>query len=852
MQLHTNRYFQPHSGSPKQVPCGFKAACQRQTTHFAAGLLPSSKLWPLKNCASKVLFPPGATATASAASDETFNPLGLTYQSILQKDEKVKGLPPPPKASTFTHVLPYLVRLALEERALLWRVGLAFLCLLFSKSAGLMCPIMIRDAVNSFAQHAAAPAAVAAAAATKALLLYGACDALKHCSKELQGPLFTPVSQAASRRVAFHTFAHIMDLDVQYHLERRTGRVARILERGTRSIQMLYRAVIFTFIPTALELLVVCTVLARAFSPLVGALVVLTFAMYVTWSVVMTRIAADARKEVNILDNATGAKCVDALLNFETVALFGNQKLEVLQYNEYLKGYRAASVRTERLASLLNAGQALILSCGLTSILVTAVNTSAGGAVTAGDLMMIQGLLLQLWAPLQFLGWFYRELRSALVDMEEFFAILRTKSHIKDGTQDIPDSPLGPSSVERGTQRSSSTTSSASNVSSSASKASEGATFASQHHSGFAGSNGNSHVSNASSNGSHASGSSHNSSSSSSRSTFGVSGDHHFGNGMNDDHHGSEEAFRERVQSGSQACGSERGLRVEMRDVHFGYTGSRKILRGVSVDLQPGTSMAFVGSSGSGKSTMLKLLTRLYDVSSGAVLLNGVDVRDLKLESLRKAVAVVPQEAVLLNDTIMSNIRYGRPEATDEEVIEAAKLASLHEAVVAMPGQYNSVVGERGLKLSGGEKQRVAIARAFLRQPRLLICDEATSSLDTGTEAQIMGSLSQLAQGRTAVFVAHRLSTVRHCDQIVVLKGGEIVERGSHDELMAVGPGGVYHDAWQLQAREDLSGNTRDNAGMLASTSDSDDDAWLSPSASASTSSVDGNLNAIASGVKAG
>ncbi|KAF5840263.1 hypothetical protein DUNSADRAFT_17366 [Dunaliella salina] len=834
--LHTNRIFQtkPQCGCPlNQVSPwgpGLRATCQRQTPQFAERLLPSSKYWPVKKCASKVLLPAGAGATSAITDENAHNPLGLTYQSILEKDEKVKGLPPPPKASTFTHVLPYLIRLASEERALLWRVGLAFMCLLFSKSAGLMCPIMIRDAVNSFAQHAAAPAGVAAAAATKALLLYGACDALKHCSKELQGPLFTPVSQAASRRVAFHTFAHIMGLDVQYHLERRTGRVARILERGTRSIQMLYRAVIFTFIPTALELLVVCTVLARAFSPLV--------------------IAADARKEVNILDNATGAKCVDALLNFETVALFGNQKLEVLQYNEYLKGYRASAVKTERLASLLNAGQALILSCGLTSILVTAVNTSVGGAVTAGDLMMIQGLLLQLWAPLQFLGWFYRELRSALVDMEEFFAILRTESHIKDGTLDVPDSPLGPSSTEQDTRRSSSA-SGGSSVSSSASEASKDANFASQHHSGFAGRNGSSHVSDAGSNGSQAGSSSYTNGSSYTYSS-GSSTRASLGDSINGGHQGSEDAFKARMQSGSQASGSERGLRVEMRDVHFGYAGSRKILRGVSVDLQPGTSMAFVGSSGSGKSTMLKLLTRLYDVSSGAVLLNGVDVRDLKLESLRKAVAVVPQEAVLLNDTIMSNIRYGRPEATDEEVIEAAKLASLHEAVVAMPGQYNSVVGERGLKLSGGEKQRVAIARAFLRQPRLLICDEATSSLDTGTEAQIMGSLSQLAQGRTAVFVAHRLSTVRHCDQIVVLRGGEVVERGSHNELMAVGPGGVYHDAWQLQAREDLSGDSRDRADMMASTSDLDDDAWLSPIASASTSSIDGNLSAIGSGAKAG
>eukprot|EP00891_Asterochloris_glomerata_P006206 jgi/Astpho2/6206/e_gw1.00088.34.1_t len=490
---------------------------------------------------------------------------------------------------------------------------------------------------------------------------------------------------------------HVLDLDIGFHLERRTGALSRILERGTRSVAMMFRAVVFTFLPTIVELGLVTTVLARKFSASIAAAVLATFVLYVAWTTWMTKQATEVRKEVNELDNLTTAKAIDSLINYETVKLFNNELLEVTQYDQYLVGFQRASVTTEVISATLNAGQAIILSVGLTAALCLAARggaSAAGMVVTAGDLVMVQGLLLQLWGPLNFLGWFYREVRQSLVDMEAFFKILSTQPTLPDGTQDLPASRQGPAAAE-------------------------------------------------------------------------------------------------------------------IQNVRFSYPGGqptpREVLRGVSLRAAPGQSVAIVGSSGSGKSTILRLLVRLYDAAEGSVILDGIDVKDLKQASLRSAVAVVPQDTVLFNDTILNNIGYGRPEAPEDEIIKAAEMARLSDAIARMPNGYSTMVGERGLKLSGGEKQRVAIARAFLRNPRLLICDEATSALDTATEQGIMGSLNELAQGRTSVFVAHRLSTVQQCDKIIVMSEGVVAEQGSHLELMAAG--GLYAQMWETQAakEEELS-----------------------------------------------
>lgn len=429
--------------------------------------------------------------------------------------------------------------------------------------------------------------------------------------------------------------------------------------------------------------------------------------------------ATRIRREVKDLDNAISGRAVDALLNVEAVKLGAAEALETQAYDKSLTAYQRASVRLEVASAALNAGQALLLAGGMTAAMIAAA-TMPG--VTAGDLVMVQGLLLQLWAPLQFLGWFYRELRQSLVDMEDLFKLLRTQTAVPDGTKDLPTPP--PAVSHGGTHHLGSTT-------------------------------------------------------------------HSNGNGDG------------KLAGVASPAPPQQGLRVVLQDVKFSYPGiDREVLKGVTITAEPGQSIAVVGPSGSGKSTLLRLLVRLFDVSSGVVTLDGVDVRELKPSALRNAVAVVPQDTVLFNDTVLHNVAYGKPGATPEAVRAAAASAKLDAAIARMPQGWATMVGERGLKLSGGEKQRVAIARAFLREPRLLICDEATSALDTGTERGIMASLQELATGRTSVFVAHRLSTVQGCDRIFVLKEGKVAEEGTHAQLMAR-PDGIYKEMWEMQAAQD-------------------------------------------------
>ncbi|GLI64414.1 hypothetical protein VaNZ11_007620 [Volvox africanus] len=814
-------------------------------------------------------IPSSLAATSNPTAGSVGKPLeafatSSTAAAVAAKFPAIPLLPTPPGSGNLQDVVPYLLRLALQERHLAWRMAAAISCMVVGKLAGISLPLAFKCAVDALS--AASSTTVMVKAALMAVLTYGALDCVRVMAKEAQSPIFAPVSQAVTRRVAYHTFAHVLNLDTKFHIDRRTGRVSRILERGTRSIAVLYRALIFTFLPTGLELGAVAALLASRFGPLLAGILGATFAAYVTWTVLMTQKATDVRKEVNHLDNQASSKAVDALLNFETVTLFNNQRLEVGLYDKLLRDLRAASLRAETLAASLNAGQGLILAGGMASILAAIIST---GNATGGDLVMASGLIVQLWAPLQFLGWFYRELRAALVDMEEFFQILRTPSNISDGDTMLPLTP--PGSATSGAQAPTSGMPSAESTNGSCPAATT------------------------------------------------ISG---------------EALEAERLASNSNSSSSSNGddgrplgqsapggLSVELVDVSFGYSADRQILRGISLRVAPGESVAVVGCSGSGKSTILKLVTRLYDVwlnpdphsSAGAaeggdptstdtgdkdsyesvnsnspgascgtsgnrsssyslegsqrrvqepdemlacsgtihrtssrssnssststrgvwrtsnsnsngcsnrtsgIYINGIDVRQLRLADLRSAIAVVPQDTALYYDTIRENIRYGHPEASDEEVEVAARMARLHDTVMALPDKYDTVVGERGLKLSGGEKQRVAIARAFLRSPRLLICDEATSALDSGTEVAIMESLKELARGRSALFVAHRLSTVRNCDRIVVLRNGVVVEEGSHEQLMA--RRGEYCAMWELQANQQATvlAPGEDDGGMTDS-----------------------------------
>ena len=415
----------------------------------------------------------------------------------------------------------------------------------------------------------------------------------------------------------------------------------------------------------------------------------------------MTGVSASKRKLANTMDGLSTGKAVDALLNYETVSNFGNVNLEAKQYDTLLRGYHEAALGSDRASSLLNAGQAVVLSLGMTAALsCAALGVGAGGntqqmganlANRVGDLVMANGLLLQVWAPLNFLGFFYRELRQSLVDMEAMFDVLSTTSNVKDGTMKLP----------------------------------------------------------------------------------------------------------------KNTSASSNGASISFKDVSFDYGNGRKILKNVNLDISPGESIGIVGPSGSGKSTLLRIALRAYDATSGDVFFDGYSVKDLQMKSLRSAVAVVPQDAVLFNDSLEHNVRYGRPDATDDEVERACHAAKLEKTIDDLPDGLKTKVGERGVMLSGGEKQRVAIARAFLKSPRVLVADEATSALDTATESQILESLEEIARDRTSVFVAHRLSTVMKCTRIIVMRDGEIVEQGSHDELVVLS--GLYAKMWVAQQAEELS-----------------------------------------------
>jgi ABC-type transport system involved in Fe-S cluster assembly fused permease/ATPase subunit len=618
-------------------------------------------------------------------------------------------IPPPPSAD-LKDVMPYLYKISVAQPGTAMRLAFAVCFMLVQKSTGLAVPLLFKTAVDHLtaaavfsSQFNAAAVAASLNAAATAILFSGIFKATSGLATELRSVAFTPVAQAAGRRVALQVFNHVLNLDLSFHLNRRTGALQRIIDRGTRSVTMVFRAVVFTFVPTALELVLVCFLLWKAFSWHVVAIVLATFVAYVAWTVQMTGYSADLRKIANAMDGETTGKAVDALLNYETVSVFGNVDLESKQYDGLLRSYHEAALGSERASSALNAGQAVILSIGVTAVLAAAaLGVGRGGlrvvgpiAERVGDLVMANGLLIQLWAPLQFLGFFYRELRQSLVDMEAMFEVMSTTSGVRDGAEALPEPAAG---------------------------------------------------------------------------------------------------------------GLGKGARISLKDVRFGYDGAREVLRGVSLEIQPGQSVGIVGPSGSGKSTLLRLLLRAYDVTGGAVEIDGMDVRDCTISSLRDAAAIVPQDTVLFNDTLRHNLRYGRVDASEEEIKGAARAARLDKTLRLMPEGLDTMVGERGVKLSGGEKQRVAIARAFLRAPRLLLADEATSALDTATEVGILQSLQEVAQGRTAVFVAHRLSTVRSCDVVVVMENGVIVEQGTHEELI-IGKGsgvksGVYAAMWASQQAE--------------------------------------------------
>ncbi len=573
-----------------------------------------------------------------------------------------------------------------------WRVLVALIFLTSAKLANVGVPLVLKSVVDALS-----PAQQVLALPLALLVAYGALRLSTVLFAELRDVVFVRVTQRAIRRVALTVFRHLHSLSLRFHLDRQTGGVSRDIERGTRGISTLLSYMLFSIIPVILEFSLVAVVLLTKFDWRFAAVTFAAVAIYMFFTVSVTEWRMDIRRQANELDSKANTRAIDSLLNYETVKYFNNEEYEARRYDDNLRKYESAAVRNEISLGLLNVGQSCVIAIAVTLLMILAAEGVVNKSLTLGDLVLINGLLIQLYIPLNFLGVVYREIKQALIDTDRMFRLLEQNREI----QDSPDAlPLG-----------------AGNCS------------------------------------------------------------------------------------------------IRFEHVDFSYDPKRQILFDVSFDVPAGSKVAVVGHSGAGKSTLARLLYRFYDVSRGAIVINGSDIRALQQSSLRGAIGIVPQDTVLFNDNIFYNIQYGRPEATREDVFEAARAAHIHEFIESLPDKYEARVGERGLKLSGGEKQRVAIARAILKNPAILIFDEATSALDSETEKSIQGELARIAQGHTTLVIAHRLSTVMDADQILVMDAGRIIERGRHRELLE--RNGAYAQMWSLQQQEESQQQRAKVAGLL-------------------------------------
>ncbi len=570
-------------------------------------------------------------------------------------------------------LLPYL----LEFKG---RVAVALLCLTAAKFANVGVPLIMKEIIDALDPRQAVlllPLAL--------LLIYGLLRLSTTLFAELRDIVFVRVAKRAIRRVALQVFRHLHSLSLRFHLDRQTGGVSRDIERGTRGISTLLSYMLFSIVPVIIEFGLVAAVLLVKFDWRFMAITMVAVVVYLVFTVLVTEWRMDIRRRANELDAKANTRAIDSLLNYETVKYFNNEEYEANRYDESLRKFEAADVKNEASLGILNIGQSLVIAIAVTSLMVLAAQGVVDKDLTLGDLVLVNGLLIQLYIPLNFMGMVYREIKQSLVDMDKMFRLLAENREIQDAPQAIDLAPELPS--------------------------------------------------------------------------------------------------------------------VRFEAVNFSYEPRRTILHDISFSIPEGNTVAVVGASGSGKSTLARLLFRFYDVSGGRIAINGLDIRDVKQKSLRAAIGIVPQDTVLFNDTIYYNIAYGDPMATREQVLDAARSAHIHELIESLPDGYESMVGERGLKLSGGEKQRVAIARALLKNPRILIFDEATSALDSKSEKAIQAELKRISASRTTLTIAHRLSTIVDADEILVMESGRIVERGSHRDLL--GQAGSYAHMWALQQQED-------------------------------------------------
>ena len=557
------------------------------------------------------------------------------------------------------------------------RVVLAMACLVAAKVAIIYVPIFYKEAVDVLTGETATLVAVPVGI----VLAYGAARVLSLAFGELRDAIFARVGQGAIRSIAQLVFRHLHALSLRFHLERQTGGLSRIIERGTRAIDVLLRFSLFNMVPTVVELALVFAILWAMLDFAIAGVTLATVVIYVVYTMMVTEWRLRFRRDMNDADNLANTRAIDSLLNYETVKYFGNESHESQRYDKSLLRYQSAAVKSQVSLSVLNIGQAAIISIGLTAVMLMSAAGIVSKTMTVGDFVLANTYLLQLYQPLNFFGFVYREIKQGLVDIEQMFVLLRSEAEVVD-----------------------------------------------------------------------------------------------------------EKEARELALDGGT---------IAFEEVVFGYDARRPILRDVSFTVPAGHKVAVVGSSGSGKSTLARLLFRFYDIDRGRIAIDGQDLRQVGQDSLRRAIGIVPQDTVLFNDSIYYNIAYGRPQASPAEVEQAARLARIHDFVMGSPDGYETIVGERGLKLSGGEKQRVAIARTILKDPSILVFDEATSALDTRTEREIQANLNEIARGRTTLVIAHRLSTVIDADEILVLQDGRIVERGSHGALLIAD--GHYAAMWWRQ-----------------------------------------------------
>jgi ATP-binding cassette subfamily B protein len=573
---------------------------------------------------------------------------------------------------TIRTLLPYLWEYRL-------RVSLAVLCLVGAKAAQVAVPLVMKRIVDALDPRTAAlyvPLAL--------LIAYGILRLSTTAFQELREFLFAKVTQRAVRKIALQVFRHLHALSLRFHLARQTGGLTRDVERGQRGISSLISYALFSILPTLVEIGLVASILLVKYDWTFVTITVVALATYISFTIGITEWRTHFRRTMNELDSKANTRAIDSLINYETVKYFGNEDWEARRYDESMQRWEKAAVKSQTSLSALNVGQSAIIAVAVTLIMWRATVGVVNGAMTVGDLVLVNAFMLQLYVPLNFLGVIYREIKQALADMERLFGLIEEHAEIVD-------------------------------------------------------------------------------------------------------------------EPGARPL-ALRGAQVRFAHVDFHYEANRRILHDVSFTIPAGHNVAVVGPSGSGKSTLARLLFRFYDVSAGSITIDGQDIREVTQSSLRASIGIVPQDTVLFNDSIEYNIAYGRPEATQQDIVAAARLAQIHDFISSLPAGYQTPVGERGLKLSGGEKQRVAIARAILKDPAILIFDEATSALDSKSEKLIQAELREIARDRTTLTIAHRLSTIADADEILVLDHGRIVERGSHTALLAAN--GMYARMWRLQQEE--------------------------------------------------